>query len=192
MENDYPLQSGTRNPTLGENYLENKWQELTNALNAIGDGSNLTSDEWKKRFTDWKYSVRMKYRKITEHRKKTGSGPASSLRLTAVEERALAAWGKVVVTGTPFLADYDGLSTTTVSENLNDSFACTEVSSPIASTSNVMNAVTPVTYELTPLSNLVLSGEEDVNKTNSLVFQQLKPSNKTQSAKSAVRKPLNK
>jgi len=48
LENDYAFRSGTINPTLGDNYISNKWEELTNKLNAINGGPNLTHEEWKK------------------------------------------------------------------------------------------------------------------------------------------------
>ncbi|GLV40831.1 proliferation disrupter [Carabus blaptoides fortunei] len=81
-----------------------------NLLNSVGDGPHLTVDEWKKRFADWKYAIRAKYRKISEHRNRTGSGPQSDIKLSPLEERALSAWGKVVVTGTPFVSNYDGVN----------------------------------------------------------------------------------
>lgn len=48
MESDYAFRSGTINPTLGDNYIAKKWQELANMLNALGSGPNLSPDEWKK------------------------------------------------------------------------------------------------------------------------------------------------
>ncbi|KAK9681057.1 Myb/SANT-like DNA-binding domain [Popillia japonica] len=63
MENDFYFRSNTINPSIGVNYTENKWKELAKLLNVCGDGPQLAVDEWKKRFTDWKYSVRQKYRK---------------------------------------------------------------------------------------------------------------------------------
>ncbi|KAK9703619.1 Myb/SANT-like DNA-binding domain [Popillia japonica] len=89
---------GWQNKRLKEPLNKKKWDELTTALNAIGDGPHLSPEEWKKRFTDWKYSVRTKYRKIIEHMKKTGSGPECAIKLSILEERALGVWGKVVVT----------------------------------------------------------------------------------------------
>lgn len=62
-----------------------------------------------KRFTDWKYSVRQKYRKLAEHRKKIGSGPPSDIKLSSIEERGLSVWGKVVVTGSSPVTTYDGV-----------------------------------------------------------------------------------
>lgn len=48
LENDYAFRSGTINPTLSNNYIPKQWEELSNKLNAIGEGPNLTPDEWKK------------------------------------------------------------------------------------------------------------------------------------------------
>lgn len=50
MENDYVFRSGTINPTLGENYIENKWKSLVNKLNASGNGPQLPVEEWKRVF----------------------------------------------------------------------------------------------------------------------------------------------
>lgn len=61
------------------------------------------------RFTDWKYATRTKYRKKCEHRSQTGSGPQSNIVLSELEERALSAWGKVVVTGNTDVTQYEGL-----------------------------------------------------------------------------------
>ncbi|KYN15259.1 hypothetical protein ALC57_12526, partial [Trachymyrmex cornetzi] len=61
------------------------------------------------RFTDWKYATRAKYRKKCEHRSQTGSGPQSNICLTELEERALSAWGKIVVTGNTDVTQYEGL-----------------------------------------------------------------------------------
>lgn len=48
MESDYAFRSGTINPTLEENYINNKWDALVKKLNASGDGPNLSVEEWKK------------------------------------------------------------------------------------------------------------------------------------------------
>lgn len=48
LESDYVFRSGTFDPTLGENYIENKWQDLCTLLNSMDGGPHLTVDEWKK------------------------------------------------------------------------------------------------------------------------------------------------
>ncbi|KAF5285067.1 hypothetical protein FQA39_LY16756 [Lamprigera yunnana] len=88
LENDYVLRSNTINPTLPPNYIQEKWDELTLQLNGIGgDGPVLTSEEWKKRFVDWKYATKAKYRKINTHRTGTGGSPSITIPLTPFEER---------------------------------------------------------------------------------------------------------
>ncbi|XP_031329017.1 uncharacterized protein LOC116160037 [Photinus pyralis] len=82
---------------------------MSEKLNSDPDGPQLTVADWKKRFTDWKYFVKNKYRKLNEHRLKTGSGPQSSITLTDMEERALCVWGKVTVTGALGVTNFDGI-----------------------------------------------------------------------------------
>lgn len=48
METDYFFRSNTLNPALEDNYLENKWKELTEKFNAIGQGPSLSMHEWIK------------------------------------------------------------------------------------------------------------------------------------------------
>lgn len=52
------------------------------------------------RFNDWKNSTRAKYRKIVEDSKQTRAGPKIDIKLSQFEDRGLAVWGKVAVTGT--------------------------------------------------------------------------------------------
>ncbi|GLV20232.1 proliferation disrupter, partial [Carabus blaptoides fortunei] len=110
---DYVFKSGIINPTMEDNYIQKKWVELSEQLNSCGEGPHLTSEEWKKRFTDWKYAVRAKSRKILEHQNKTGSGPPIDVKLTPIEEKALSLWGKIVITGPPFIDSYDGIPSRT-------------------------------------------------------------------------------
>ncbi|KAF5282362.1 hypothetical protein FQA39_LY17606 [Lamprigera yunnana] len=113
MENDYVLRSNTINPTLPPNYIQEKWDELTLQLNGIGgDGPVLTSEEWKKRFVDWKYATKAKYRKINTHRTGTGGGPSITISLTPFEERGLDVWGRVTVQGMTTVTQYEGIPTT--------------------------------------------------------------------------------
>ncbi|XP_044764513.1 myb/SANT-like DNA-binding domain-containing protein 4 [Coccinella septempunctata] len=109
MENDYVLRSNTINPTLGPTYLQDKWDQLALELNSAGDGPILTVDEWKKRFTDWKYSLQAKKRKIESHRTKTGGGPMMKTILSEIEERALDVWGRVTVEGAD-VTRYEGIN----------------------------------------------------------------------------------
>ncbi|KAF5292306.1 hypothetical protein FQA39_LY03340 [Lamprigera yunnana] len=113
MENDYVLRSNTINPTFPPNYIQEKWEELTLQLNGIGgDGPVLTSEEWKKRFVDWKYATKAKYRKINTHRTGTGGGPRITISLTQFEERGLDVWGRVTVQGMTTVTQYEGIPTT--------------------------------------------------------------------------------
>lgn len=48
MEQDYVFRSGIINPTLPQDYISNKWKNLTIKLNSIGKGPQLTPEEWKK------------------------------------------------------------------------------------------------------------------------------------------------
>ncbi|KAK9686651.1 Myb/SANT-like DNA-binding domain [Popillia japonica] len=45
MEEDYNFRSGTINPSLGDNYIEKKWDELATALNTIGDGPRRVEEK---------------------------------------------------------------------------------------------------------------------------------------------------
>ncbi|KAK4882216.1 hypothetical protein RN001_005535 [Aquatica leii] len=117
MEEDYIFRSGTVNPTVSPNYITNKWEEISNKLNSVGDGPQLSSEEWKKRFLDWKYSTKSKYRKMQSHCTQTGSGPPSKLTLNPLEERGLSVWGKVTVAGAPGVTLYEGIPINTTAES---------------------------------------------------------------------------
>ncbi|KAF5276869.1 hypothetical protein FQA39_LY06420 [Lamprigera yunnana] len=82
MENNVILRTGTVNPTLPENYMQ---------------------------FTDWKNCTRQKYRKLLEKKKRTGGGPLVYIKLSPLEDRGLAVWGKVTVAGTPKVVVTGGL-----------------------------------------------------------------------------------
>ncbi|KAH0818009.1 hypothetical protein GEV33_004782 [Tenebrio molitor] len=101
METDDIFRSGKLTPTISPNYILESWDNLTNKLNAIGTGPVLSSKEWAKRLGDWKNAARAKYRKIAASRLKTGGGVGEEIKLSALEDRGLAVWGKVVVTGSP-------------------------------------------------------------------------------------------
>ncbi|CAH1106875.1 unnamed protein product [Psylliodes chrysocephalus] len=109
IENDYVLKSNTLNPTLEPNYLSKKWEELSNKLNAIGKGPALSAEEWKKRFADWRYATKAKYRRIFNYSIKTGGGPAIDAKLSPLEERSLRAWGMVTVEGNTMVTNYEGI-----------------------------------------------------------------------------------
>lgn len=53
------------------------------------------------RFNDWKNTTRAKYRKIVQSRLETGGGDGEAIKMSPLEDRGLAVWGKVVVTGSP-------------------------------------------------------------------------------------------
>lgn len=48
MEQDYILRSGTVNPTVPENYIQKKWEDLILKLNSSGNGACLSVEDWKK------------------------------------------------------------------------------------------------------------------------------------------------
>ncbi|KAJ8974683.1 hypothetical protein NQ317_019839 [Molorchus minor] len=48
LESDYYFRSNTMNPTLGDNYLKDKWKELSDRLNSLGQGPCLSVQEWMK------------------------------------------------------------------------------------------------------------------------------------------------
>lgn len=48
MENDYVFRTGSINPTLDENYLPKKWEDISKKLNSVVNGPQLSVDEWKK------------------------------------------------------------------------------------------------------------------------------------------------
>jgi hypothetical protein len=50
-----------------------------------------------------KNAIRAKCRKIADSRLKTGDGVGEEIKLSSLEDRGLAVWGKVVVTGSPEL-----------------------------------------------------------------------------------------
>ncbi|KAK9680962.1 hypothetical protein QE152_g38690 [Popillia japonica] len=78
------------------------------------------------RFNDWKNSTRAKYRKIVEDSKQTSAGPKIDIKLSQFEDRGLAVWGKVAVTGTArtellFANDIAGSDATNIqSTSVND------------------------------------------------------------------------
>lgn len=47
MEVDYNFRSGIVNPTLEDNYMKDKWMQLTEKLNCIGNGPQMSVEEWK-------------------------------------------------------------------------------------------------------------------------------------------------
>lgn len=111
MEEDYNFRSGTINPTLGENYFKKKWCDLTEKLNSVDSGPQLTVDEWKRRFKDWKNTTRQKSRKISESIKQTGGGKQLDVKLTAHEQRGIAVWGKSTVAGIVGVPEANGVVT---------------------------------------------------------------------------------
>ncbi|XP_065172442.1 uncharacterized protein [Atheta coriaria] len=80
------------------NYLDQCWEDLTNKLNSCGNGPVLISDQWKKRFGDWKYCIRAKCKKVIAYRKATGGGPPGCMTMTTLEKRGMAAWGMTELT----------------------------------------------------------------------------------------------
>ncbi|KAK4882694.1 hypothetical protein RN001_006013 [Aquatica leii] len=112
MGEDYIFRSGTVNSTISPNYITNKWEEISNKLNSVGDGPQLSSEEWKK-----KYSTQSKYRKMQSHCTQTGSGPPNKLTLNPLEERGLSVWGKVTVAGAPGGTLYEGIPMNTTAES---------------------------------------------------------------------------
>ncbi|CAH1105831.1 unnamed protein product [Psylliodes chrysocephalus] len=98
----------TINPTVSENYIKQKWKELTIKLNSKSKGPQLTTDKWIQRFSDWKYGTRFKYRKYLVKKNKTGEGPEVKNALTNLEKRAINAWGKVVVEGSSLVPELYG------------------------------------------------------------------------------------
>ncbi|CAH1112111.1 unnamed protein product [Psylliodes chrysocephalus] len=58
---------------------------------------SLVDHRKTKRFSDWKHTTRFKYRKYLVNKNKTEGGPEVKTPLTSLEERAINAWGKVVV-----------------------------------------------------------------------------------------------
>ncbi|CAH1106900.1 unnamed protein product [Psylliodes chrysocephalus] len=105
LENDEIFRTGTINPSVAENYIKQKWEELTTKLNAKSKGPQLNTDKWIQRFSDWKHSTRFKYRKYLVNKNKTGGGPEVKNPLSSLEERAINAWGKVVVEGSSLVPD---------------------------------------------------------------------------------------
>ncbi|XP_065172741.1 uncharacterized protein, partial [Atheta coriaria] len=81
------------------NYINQCWVDLSKKLNSCGDGPVLTSEEWKKRFSNWKYCTQNKFRRMEVHRKATGGGPSTTISMTALEERGIATCGKTAVAG---------------------------------------------------------------------------------------------
>ncbi|KAF5291603.1 hypothetical protein FQA39_LY14325 [Lamprigera yunnana] len=105
MENNVILRTGTVNPTLSEN----NWENLAIELNAVDTGPSMTAQQWQKRFTDWKNCTRQKYRKLLEEKKRTRGGHLVDIKLSPLEDRGLAVWDKVTVTGTPKVVVTGGL-----------------------------------------------------------------------------------
>jgi hypothetical protein len=48
MEEDEVFRTGTINPSMDPNYINNCWKNLAIRLNACGNGSCLSWNEWKK------------------------------------------------------------------------------------------------------------------------------------------------
>ncbi|KAI4455230.1 atp-dependent dna helicase [Holotrichia oblita] len=117
---------------------------------ASEDGPNLSAEEWKRRFGDWKYATKAKYRKISEHHSQTGSGPPLKIKLTELEERGLAVWGKVPVTGSPAIPSYDGIEVEYVKEIAKANYDAVSVFNIIEESSCVLPSETDgviITYE---------------------------------------------
>ncbi|KAF5283091.1 hypothetical protein FQA39_LY17432 [Lamprigera yunnana] len=98
MENIVILRTGSVNPTLPENYMVNTWENLTIELNAVHTGNSMTAQQWQRI-----------YRKLLEEKKKIGGGPLVDIKLSPLEDRGLAVWGKVTVAGTPKVVVTGGL-----------------------------------------------------------------------------------
>ncbi|CAH1108507.1 unnamed protein product [Psylliodes chrysocephalus] len=101
LENDELFRTGTINPTVPENYIKQKWEELTIKLNYNSKGPQLTTDKWIQHY-------RFKYRKYPVNKNKTGGGPKVKNPLTSLEEKAINAWGKVVVGGSSLVPELYG------------------------------------------------------------------------------------
>lgn len=48
MEQNYILRSGTVNPTVPENYIQKKWEDLVSKLNGSENGACMSVEDWKK------------------------------------------------------------------------------------------------------------------------------------------------
>ncbi|KAJ8707540.1 hypothetical protein PYW08_010792 [Mythimna loreyi] len=82
---------------------ERLWCELVTKLNSIGGGVNISTEEWKKVWEDWKSEVKTKASFIRRHARGTGGGggPSNPQTLTSLEERVVAIIGKLAVEGMP-------------------------------------------------------------------------------------------
>ncbi|KAL0808780.1 hypothetical protein ABMA28_012460 [Loxostege sticticalis] len=94
-----------------------KWAELQHILNADGSGDSKTIDKWKKVWADLKNNTKKKAARIHKSVCGTGGGPATTLKLTPLEERVLNIIGVQVATG--LALQEAGLTQFTVSLSLN-------------------------------------------------------------------------
>ncbi|CAG4985858.1 unnamed protein product [Colias eurytheme] len=76
---------------------EQLWADLTNILNALGDGVSKTTEKWKKVWADWKTKTKKKGLTIRQHAGRTEGGPARGPTLSAIEKRVLAVMGSLAV-----------------------------------------------------------------------------------------------
>ncbi|GLV40062.1 hypothetical protein CBL_02947 [Carabus blaptoides fortunei] len=77
----------------------------------------------QERFNYWKNATRSKYRRIQEHRYKTGGGPETVITLTPVEERGINVWRKVTVAGSCKVLATGGLASPSIID-MNTSVDC--------------------------------------------------------------------
>ncbi|KAI4455374.1 atp-dependent dna helicase [Holotrichia oblita] len=88
LENDYILRRGVISPNIDPNYIDKKWEELSEQLNSV-----LNPKMWRKLLEEFCSP------QISADSIKTGGGPKSKLSLTSLEERVLEVWGKITVAG---------------------------------------------------------------------------------------------
>uniref|UniRef100_A0A1Y1LJ83 Regulatory protein zeste n=1 Tax=Photinus pyralis TaxID=7054 RepID=A0A1Y1LJ83_PHOPY len=119
MEEDVVFRTRTMNPTLeSDDYIEAKWIKLASTLNSCNSGPELSVNEWKTRFNNYKNTTRAKYRKKKDDMNRTGGGPATEPKLTDLEERLLDVWGRVVLTGSKKVKVAEGLQLYTPEEEV--------------------------------------------------------------------------
>ncbi|XP_041968788.1 uncharacterized protein LOC121725755 isoform X1 [Aricia agestis] len=76
-----------------------KWNELTDLLNADATGDTKTAEKWRKVWSDYKNNIKRKASRIHRSALTTGGGPARKLKLSEIEERVLRVLGTQAATG---------------------------------------------------------------------------------------------
>lgn len=96
MQINYGFLFGKFSGVEGKSSKDEKWQEITEILNALGPGKNV--EKWKKSWLGMKNEVKKKLQLKRQNENQTGAAPID-ITFNALEERIIAIVGKQLMDG---------------------------------------------------------------------------------------------